>query len=190
MADFIIPEEELDREPTGNRPFPEGLYKMEIEQCDVETLRPGDDKGWLVPYKEKGVQYDVAEHLSIRWFNGTPMLEEGEDCGEQRFFDDRLYLSITHNSETFYWNRPEAGEPWQMEATRKRLTKLARALRMVERSDGGVSPTEIFIDEVNSGELRGSAVLDVYHHQDKDYMKNGEKVTPPAKARVGKYDSV
>lgn len=190
---FRIPVEQAE-EPTaglGDDLFPEGTWKARIEKVRTQEVRRGEPADWML--QQDGEYFaDYAEVASIQLGGFEPLLEDQEDPGNRKFFDDRFYLQF----DDVRWDEASEAEMERYPRfgrTRRRLTNLAMAVGASENTGGGVGPVSEF-DEIltatDSEDGEGLAGVEVFvttEQYDYDFTgRDGEQVTG-TKDRVVRY---
>jgi len=128
-----------------------------LEVVRVQDVQASDSNGFLVP---KGAQQ--AEVASLQIGQIAPAEENLPDPGNQKFFDERIVLSVDGVDFT------EADEPWQLQRAQSHLGNLAFALGMTddyeEDGESYIVPAENFAEmfrasDGNGGGLSGQRVM-------------------------------
>lgn len=160
VLDGWFTETELDAPPAPSI-FPAGHWRGVIEQTRVSQVDASAPNAFKLNMYDDGFA-ETMEIASVQ-LGGASALAEGQgDPGNLKCFDDNLYLSI----DGVAWDSDEITKDsnWRFLATRKRLTKLARALGLVEKIGASIRPSADFGELIRSNGLAGQAVaFEVYH---------------------------
>lgn len=174
---FKIPTQEAEapNARSGDDLFPEGTWRGRIQQTRISEIRPGDNNDFLLEFgRGDGARsYEYAEIASIQLGEIEALLEDQEDVGRQKFFDEKIVLQVDDHR----WDDPSVDieEHWPLRKTRRRLTNLAMAVGAAENSDGSVGPTvefdELFTatDAESGSGLAGAEVFFTTKHRGGTY---------------------
>lgn len=151
----------------GNRPFPKGVWKLEILAPTNDPVRPTPDfmhNADTAGDKTPRVAGVTGEILTV-WFGNAEALAEGQDNpGKQIFFQDFVVRDGTVDIMELDVDNPgEAG--WQIQRDARLLANLAIALGATVENGDYIELAPNFVEMLREGDFVGSSVVAEVSHR-------------------------
>ena len=144
MPKFIIPNEVVESE-SGQRDdvFPKGTWEGTIEKLHLRTITQGEGGDFFLKTKEGVYFAEECEVANLQVGEVVAVLDGQPNIGGMKYFESDIFLSFDGVNWDDYVP-VEEDDRWRLRQTQLRLTKLAKALGLVEEGAEGVGPVDEF----------------------------------------------